>query len=212
MRNNNIKYTFDKIGAYFLLTYGYMLEDYTLFKEIKKLNAGKYIKIKNDNFEIHTYFEVDNTPDNTLTEEEIIENVDKLFRNAVKLEFEKDKEYGYKHVASLSGGLDSRMTTWVAHELGYWEQLNVTFSQTDYLDETIAKSIARDLKHEWLFKALDNGNYLKNIDEMIEINFGICLYSGNAHVNNFMNTFNFKKLWSVSYRSSWGYNKGLLFE
>lgn len=192
MRNNNIKYTFDKIGAYFLLTYGYMLEDYTLFKEIKKLNAGKYIKIEMDNFEIHTYFEVDNTPDTSQSEEEIIENVDKLFRNAVKLEFEKDKEYGYRHVCSLSGGLDSRMTTWVAHELGYLGQLNVTFSQTDYLDETIAKSITRDLKHEWLFKALDNGNYLKNIDEMIEINFGICLYSGNAHVNNFMNTFNFE--------------------
>jgi len=35
--------TIIKIGAYFLLTYGHMLEDYTIIKEIKKL-AGKYIK------------------------------------------------------------------------------------------------------------------------------------------------------------------------
>lgn len=194
MRNNNIKYQLDTIGVYFLLTYGFMLEDYTLFKEIKKLNAGKYIKIENNNFEILTYYEIDNTPiysPSASSDEEIIENIDKLFRNAVKLEFEKDKEYNYKHVVTLSGGLDSRISTWVAHDLGYVEQLNVTFSQTDYLDETIAKEIARDLKHEWLFKALDNGNYLKNFEEMIKLNSGNFLYSGNAHVNNFVCTFNF---------------------
>ncbi len=191
MKNNNIKYNLDKVGAYFLLTYGYMLEDYTLFKEIKKLNAGRYIKIENNNFENLAYYEFDNSPINSQSEEEIIENIDKLFRNAVKLEFDKDKEYNYKHVVSLSGGLDSRMTAWVAHDLGYVDQLNVTFSQTDYLDETIAKEIARDLKHGWLFKALDNGIYLKNIEEMIKINFGNCLYSGAAHVNSFVSTFNF---------------------
>ena len=191
MKNNKISYTFDEIGAYFILTYGYMLEDYTLFKEIKKLNAGKYIRIENNKFEIKTYYEIDNAPNHEQTEDEIIENIDKLFRNAVELEFEKDKEYGYKHIASLSGGLDSRMTTWVAHDMGYKDQLNVTFSQTDYLDELIAKEIARDLKHEWLFKALDNGNFLKNIEDMIKINFGNCLYSGNAHVESFIKTFNF---------------------
>ncbi len=191
MKNNNIKYNLDEVGAYFLLTYGYMIEDYTLFKEIKKLNAGKYIKIKNNNFEVKTYYEIDNSPNHDQTEEEIIEKIDRLFRNAIELEFEKDKEYGYKHISTLSGGLDSRMTTWVAHDMGYKDQLNVTFSQTDYLDETIAKEIARDLKHEWLFKALDNGIYLKNIEEMIKINFGNCLYSGAAHVNSFVSTFNF---------------------
>lgn len=193
MRNNNINYALDEVGAYFLLTYGYMLEDYTLIREIRKLNAGKYIKIEDGNFQILTYYEIDNTPDNSQSEEEIIENIDRLFRNAVKLEFEKDKEYGYKHIASLSGGLDSRMTVWVAHELGYTEQLNVTFSQTDYLDETIAKEIARDLKHEWLFYALDNGIYLKNIREMIEINFGDCFYAGAAHVNGCLSKINFDK-------------------
>ena len=193
MKNNKISYTFDEIGAYFILTYGYMLEDYTLFKEIKKLNAGKYIKIDNNKFEVKTYHEIDNTPKHDQTEEEIIENIDRLFRNAIELEFEKDKEYNYKHVITLSGGLDSRMTSWVAHDMGYKDQLNVTFSQTDYLDEKIAKEIARDLKHEWLFKALDNGRYLMNLNEMIKINFGNCLYSGNAHVNNFIQTFNFNR-------------------
>jgi len=193
MRNNDINYALDEVGAYFLLTYGYMLEDYTLISEIRKLNAGKYIKIEDGDFQILTYYEIDNTPDDSQSEEEIIENIDRLFRNAVKLEFEKDKEYGYKHIASLSGGLDSRMTIWVAHELGYTEQLNVTFSQTDYLDETIAKEIARDLKHEWLFYALDNGVYLKNIREMIEINFGDCLYAGAAHENGCLSKINFDK-------------------
>ncbi|MFY9357326.1 MAG: asparagine synthase [Defluviitoga tunisiensis] len=191
MKNNKISYTFDEIGAYFILTYSYMLEDYTLFKEIKKLNAGKYIKIDNNKFEVKTYYEIDNTPNHDQTEDEIIENIDRLFRNAIELEFEKDKEYNYKHVVTLSGGLDSRMTSWVAHDMGYKDQLNVTFSQTDYLDEKIAKEIARDLKHEWLFKALDNGNFLKNIEDMIKINFGNCLYSGNAHVESFIKTFNF---------------------
>ncbi|MDN5337931.1 MAG: hypothetical protein PWQ20_1001 [Thermotogaceae bacterium] len=194
MRNCGIRYTFDEIGAYFLLTYGYMLEDYTLIKEIKKLPAGCYMKIENSNFSIVRYFKVDNSPDNTQTEDEIIENVDKLFREAVRLEFEKDKEYGYRHIASLSGGLDSRMTVWVAHELGYTEQLNVTFSQTNYLDEKIAKAIASDLKHEWVFFSLDNGLYLINTpEEMIRINYGNTLYAGASHVNHAVSKINFAR-------------------
>ncbi|MDI3495957.1 MAG: hypothetical protein PWQ72_2084, partial [Pseudothermotoga sp.] len=40
IKNNGVSYSIDEIGAYFLLTYSYMLEDYTIIKEIKKLPAG----------------------------------------------------------------------------------------------------------------------------------------------------------------------------
>ncbi|WP_041077423.1 asparagine synthase-related protein [Thermotoga caldifontis] len=192
MKNNRIPYSLNEIGAYFLLTYGYMLEDYTIIEPIKKLTAGSYIKVENGIFSVNRYFVVDNEPDNTQTEDEIIENIDKLFRKAVKLEFEKDREYGFKHIASLSGGLDSRMTVWVAHEMGYTEQLNVTFSQTDYIDEVVAKSIARDLRHDWVFFSLDNGLYLTNIYDMLRINYGNVLYSGAAHVHHAVSKLNFQ--------------------
>ena len=181
-KNNDLNYSFNENAAYFLLTFGYMLEDNTLFNEFKKLQAGHYILIEGNTVSIHQYYQLDNTPKDELTEEEIIENVDSLFRQATKRQFDKDKEYGYNHLVALSGGLDSRMTTWVANDLGYGENIvNFTFSQSDYDDETIAKEIARDLKHEWIFKFLDNGLCLKNLEQVLKITSGNCIYSGQSH-------------------------------
>ncbi len=167
-------------AAYLLLSYGYVFEDITLTNEVKRLMVGHSAIISNNKMQLKKFWELTNKPIN-ITEEEAIEEIDKRFRIALQLAFEKDREYGYKHVASLSGGLDSRMTVWVAHELGYTEQLNLTFSQSNYLDETIAKKIAADLKHEWIFKALDNGNFLKNVDDVTQITGGNVLYYGLAH-------------------------------
>lgn len=44
---------------------------------------------------------------------DLIDMLDEKFRAVVKLEFDKDIEYGYKYLVDLSGGLDSRMTSWV---------------------------------------------------------------------------------------------------
>ena len=85
------------------------------------------------------------------------------------------------HLTALSGGLDSRMTSVVAHELGYTNQLNITFSQSGYLDQSIAQQIASDLGHEWLFKSLDTGRYLTDIDETTEYTGGNVMYYGIAH-------------------------------
>ncbi|AEX85655.1 hypothetical protein Marpi_1251 [Marinitoga piezophila KA3] len=193
LRQKNYSYNPDIESAYMLLTYGFMIEDHTLINEIKKLIAGHYIKIENGNFEIKQYYKLDNTPDKTLSENEIIENIDSLFKTAIRYEFEKDKEYNYNHIASLSGGLDSRMTVWIGTKMGY-NMLNYTFSESDYLDETISKEIARDLKNEFLFKSLDNGLYLIKdniIRKQIEINSGNVLYAGNAHAKSFADIFNF---------------------
>jgi len=175
-------YNLSEKSAYHLLTFGFMIEDNTIFKEFKKLFPGHYILVHNGKIEIKQYFILDNTPNYDQNEEEIISNIDLLFKKAVRRAFDKDVEYGYKHLVGLSGGLDSRMTTWVANSLGYGENIvNFTFSQSDYLDETVPKKIASDLHHEWIFKSLDNGTFLKTIDEVVKINSGGALYYGLAH-------------------------------
>jgi len=180
-RRNHIRLTLDEAAAYMLLTYGFFIENHTLANEIQKLNAGHYLKIVHDKLEIKQFHQFRNEPDHKTSKADFIEGIDDLFRTAIKLQFEKDIEYGYRHITGLSGGLDSRMTVWVAHEMGYREMLNTTFSQSNYWDETIAKRIAADLKHEFVFKALDNGLFLKNIDDIAKITYGGAPYYGLAH-------------------------------
>ncbi|OED33122.1 hypothetical protein BHE17_11935 [Planococcus maritimus] len=195
-QKNNLKYNLNLDGSYFMLTFGFMLENQTIFKEFFRLTPGHYIvsDSNNEKHKVIKYFELDNTPNYQQTEDEIIESIDVLFKQAVQRAFEKDKEYNYKHLVALSGGLDSRMTTWVANEMGYGDRIvNYTFSQTNYLDETIPKEIASDLKHEWIFKSLDNGIFLKDIDETVKISYGNSLYYGLAHGKSSLDLINLDK-------------------
>ena len=81
--------------------------------------------------------------------------MDILFRAAIKKAFERDASKKKTSLVSLSGGLDSRMTSWVANEMGYTNQLNLCFAQQNSLDHTIAQKIGRDLEHKWHFMPLD---------------------------------------------------------
>jgi asparagine synthase (glutamine-hydrolysing) len=178
-------------NSYLLLSYGYMIDDRTLCEEIKKIKPGYYLTVQDELIEESPFFMLDNTADRSLTEEDYIEKVDEEFRKAVKLQFEKDDEYGYKHLVALSAGLDSRMTCWVAHELGYKDQLNFTFSQSGYYDETVPKQIIGDLRHEWIFKPLDNGLWLYNLDEITRLTGGNVLYYGLSHAYSMFSNLNF---------------------
>ena len=187
LKDNNLPYSLNIESAYNLLSYGYMLGDDTLCDDIHKIMPGNYLCIRDGSVEMINYYKLPKSKlDGNVDEDQIIEMLDIKFREAIRLQFEKDREYSYKHLVTLSGGLDSRMTSWVAHQMGYVDQLNLTFSQSDYLDETIAKKIAADLKHEWIFKALDNGTFLKDIDEISNISGGNTLYYGLAHSNSIL--------------------------
>ena len=186
----------DEDAAYLLLTFGGTLEERTLFKNIRKLNYGTIFKIdSNKNIDKKNYYEIDNKTDISITKEKAITKIDELFRKAIKLEYEKDKEYGYNHLVALSAGRDSRMNTWVAQVMGYKEKvLNITFSESNELDEIIPKQIAKDLKHEWIFKSLDNGNCCYLIDDVIkkscgEVHAGTLIHSyimmKDLNYNNF---------------------------
>lgn len=188
----NVALTFDESAAYQMLTYGFMVTDATYAKEIRRLRGGTYLCVQNGEVEVKEYhtLHIDTDRFADCKESELIEAVDKAFRAATKLEFDKDLEYGYEHLSDLSGGLDSRMTMWVPHSMGYGPIQLLTYCKSDYLDEKIAKKIAIFWKDPLLVKPLDDAAFLYDIDEITFLNGGLSLYSGISGGNRMLKTLN----------------------
>lgn len=172
--------SFDDSAAYHMLTFGFMEKDETYANEIKRLEAGMYISIQNEVVQILRYHQFKRDVNRFLgkTEDEIIDSLDEEFRKAVAYEYEKDKEYELKHIADLSGGLDSRMNMWVAHESFPCHILLMTYCKANWLDELIAKEIAEYWKDELLIKPLDDLSFFYDIDEICFLNAGLSNYIG----------------------------------
>lgn len=177
LKANDQKLTFNETAAKYMLSYGYMLDDSTFIKEIHRVLPGEYVTINEGKATSERYYLIPNK-EIQMTEEEAVERIDASFRQAVQREFEKDKEYGYRHLVDLSGGLDSRMTCWVAHSMGYTDQVNMTYSRSGYLDEEIARKVAGYLRHEYIFKMLDDAAWMKDIDDITSLNNGAALFLG----------------------------------
>lgn len=182
LKANSISFSLNEQAAYFSLTYGYWLENNTLIQNVNKLTAGNYLKVINGKTSLIKYFAYTNKPNEQLNNpKEAIEGIDHYFRQAIERQFNKDIEYNLKHAVTLSAGLDSRMTTWVAHDMGYTKQLNLTFSQSGSKDHQIAQDIAAYLNHEWLYKQLDGGHFLMDIDPVLAYSFGSSFLLGLSH-------------------------------
>ncbi|MGN1240139.1 MAG: asparagine synthase-related protein [Paludibacteraceae bacterium] len=166
---------------YSLLTYGYSPLCETIYEGIWRIPAGKYLRITPNAHQLLTFHRFKNLP-NTLSEQENIEHMDSLFRNAVQRVIDKNKQYHFTNYLPLSAGLDSRMTNCVAHHLSHEPIHNVTYSQSDYYDELIPKQLADYWGNEMHFRALDGGNYLDNLDETVALTQGLVQYSGASQV------------------------------
>ncbi len=174
---NRLNADFQPLAAQYMLTYGYMIDDTTYIRQIHRLLPGQYVRVRGGKAEVTRYHMIQDKPV-PITEEEAVEKIDVAFREAVRREFEKDREYGYRHLVDLSGGLDSRMVSWVAHDMGYTDQVNITYCRAGYRDEVISKQIALRLGHEYLFKPLDDARWMYDIDEMTSQNNGAAFYMG----------------------------------
>lgn len=172
--------TLNERAVYAMISYAFMVDDGTYVNEVKRLLPGHYAVIDNGRLEVREYYRPKkNLLDlSRFSDEDIIEELDSRFKRAVRRQMDKDVEYGYKHLCDLSGGLDSRMTTWVAHELGYGSCLNLTFCQAGYADERVAEQIAAHLGNELIFKPLDDARFIYNAEHIINMNYGLSLYSG----------------------------------
>lgn len=195
LKSLNIAYTPDMDAVYDMLTYGFMASGRTYVQEIKRLPYGCYLRMSGNELTIHRYYDFDYAPEsNELSDDEIVEEIDKRFREAVRAHFEKDLEYGYHHLATLSGGLDSRMVIWVAHELGYRDMLSITFGQSECTDIKCAQKVANALGTELLIRTLDDGSFLKDYRRIIQMNDGLVIYSGICHTDSIMRYLNYANL------------------
>jgi len=183
MKSAGFRPNISNVGAYSLLTFGFMLQDHTLVDGVKRLNPGCVLTWHQGTITTTQYYRLDNTVSHTETRaSSITANLNELFTKAVMAEYDKDKEYGYQHIGTLSGGLDSRMTLLSARESGYDGLYTITMSQSNYLDETIAKKISAHCGFNSIFHILDNGNYLRDIERPVNANDGLVLYSGASHL------------------------------
>ncbi|MHB1484061.1 MAG: asparagine synthase, partial [Saccharofermentanales bacterium] len=142
LKMNNIDYSFNTIAATSMLTYGYLIDQNSYIKEIDRIRPGRYILCYDNKVSENIYYKMNNTTNLNITFDEAIELIDEGFKKAIKRCFDKDLEYGYiNHLADMSGGLDSRMTTWVAKELGYKNITNMCYSKNNSTDEKAAKNV-----------------------------------------------------------------------
>lgn len=189
LKLNNIDYKLNMDGAYSLISYAYMLEDNTLVEDVKRLEAGSRLVYSNNNIEISSYhdwvFE-----EKKINKDEAIKKLDSLFLNAVEMQVNKNEEYGYRNIVPLSAGLDCRIVAYSLRRLGVENVLTYTYSDSKSNDYKYCPKMASDLKYEWLYKNLDNGLDLFNLDSSIKIADGLIYYPWASQFNTFLNAIN----------------------
>ena len=147
---------------------------------VKKLLAGNVLLYSAEKIEIQTYYNVTFNSEEKLITDDLLEEIDYAFSNAVLRAYKKDDEYGYKHCITLSGGLDSRLVLFMAKRLGF-DTLCITMGEAGCPDILISSKICDKLRQEHLVYELNNGIFLLDFDSALIANGGTILSPGFLH-------------------------------
>ncbi len=172
-------FTVDPLGVAMMTATGVLWEDITYVDEIKYLRPYRYLMIDGDVRERCLPFPVLNRRTNV---DEAVERIDALFTDAVRLQYEKNADAGYRQFASLSGGMDSRCVMVRAYQLGFADDLTFTYSQSGSLDQEISQRVAAHYGVPHLFYSMDNGSFILDRDAFAAANEGQMTYCGSTGV------------------------------
>ena len=100
----------DEEGLRDYLTFQFTLANKTLFRGVRELAPGHFLRVRNGSLSTHRYWEVEYEPDVDHTEPYLVGRLTELLRESVGLHLRADVPVG----AYLSGGLDSSIVTTLA--------------------------------------------------------------------------------------------------
>ena len=167
-----------------ILDSGYTSEARTFVKGIKRLTAGQYLRLCGSKLQIADYHRFDNTPWK-YDEAKMLNETDKLFRQAVQRVVRKNEQECLQQFYPLSGGLDSRMTQWIARQIATQPIVNYTYSQSGHYDHLLPQKISKTLGNKWQFMPLDGGSYLTQIDDIAHATEWLINYNGPSEIYAF---------------------------
>lgn len=150
---NKIDLKINPIAINEFLHLGYIPEPHSIYENIKKLPAGTYVKVSDNELITNKYWNVENTlqeetEKDYLTSKQTLQN---LIESSVKYRMISDVPFG----TFLSGGIDSSLVTAVSQKFSNKaiDTFSIGFKETKNNEAVFAKTISDRLKtnhHEWI--------------------------------------------------------------
>jgi len=128
----------------------------TLFKDIYQLEPGEFIKVKDGQFKVHSYWKIwDNINEIPDNENKIISNLSELVEDSILL---RTKNSAHQHAAFISGGVDSSLIACIAKP-DFLYTAHYDYSDFDELD--FAKLVAKQIKKELIVVSPTKDEFIK---------------------------------------------------
>lgn len=177
-----------------MVVFGGMHDDRTWDCKIKRLMPGCYLSYEQGRCTVHSYYTFDTSnPVYGVSEAEWIERLDSAFRRAYQAELAVDEALGLTSLIDISGGLDSRMTTLVAADLGVENAVLLSYAAMGSDEQKVAQLVAEKTNFPFLFSGIDDANYAKDIESLLRGNFGAAYYIGITGGQRFLSWLNDEK-------------------
>ena len=164
--SSGIRFTIDPQALTEYLWYGNPMGENTVYKEVKEVAAGSFLKIGPDGIKSISYFNINKIPETSLSEKEIIEKTRNLLEKSVKRHLISDVPVGI----FLSGGIDSSAITAFAskHYKGKLKTYSVDFDYDKGISELpLAKEIAKTYNTDHHEVHVSNIDVIETIEELV---------------------------------------------
>jgi asparagine synthase (glutamine-hydrolysing) len=146
------------------LSLGYVVAPETIYRHVKKLEPGHWLRFQNGTLETRKYWDIECLDDETRSEAALLEELEDVLRHAVADRLESEVPLG----AFLSGGIDSSLVVSLMSQVMPNPPTTVTvgFSQMDYNELEAAFATARALNtrhHSHVLKP----DILEELDQIV---------------------------------------------